>query len=29
MTPVLTGAVGALKLINLACHGLSEYAGQC
>ena len=28
MVPVLVGAVGSLKLINLACNGLSEYASQ-
>ena len=26
--PILTGAVGALRLINLACNGLSEYSSQ-
>jgi hypothetical protein len=28
MIPALTGAVGTLKLINLACNGLTEYAPQ-
>ena len=27
-TPILTGDVQALRLINLACHGLNEYAPQ-
>lgn len=27
-TPVLTGDVRALALINLGCHGLNEYAQQ-
>ena len=28
MIPALTGAVASLRLINLACNGLSEYAPQ-
>ena len=28
MIPALTGAVASLRLINLACNGLSEYASQ-
>jgi hypothetical protein len=28
MIPALTGAVASLRLINLACNGLAEYAPQ-